>query len=199
MMQTGKPPFFSRGQTVVLFGGSFDPPHDGHRLVAKAALAQLQADFVWWLVSPQNPLKAHRPGAQSDRLAAAQKLARHPKFIVSNEEARLGTQYAADTVQALKQAHPGVRFIWLIGADNLAQMHKWKDWQVLMGEIAIAVYPRPGATLKALAGKAALRFGTRRLPSAEAARLGRSRAPAWTLLHGVQSGQSSTALRQAQK
>lgn len=198
MIRTGKLPFFSRGQTVVLFGGSFDPPHAGHRLVAQAALAQLQADFVWWLVSPQNPLKAHRPGAQSARVAATQGLARHPKFIVNDAETRLGTRYAVDTVRALKAAHPGVHFIWLIGADNLAQMHKWKDWQALMGEIAMAVYPRPGATLKALAGKAALRFGAQRLPSAEAAQLGRRPAPAWTLLRGVQSSQSSTALRKAQ-
>ena len=127
--------FFSPGQTVVLFGGSFDPPHDGHRLIAEAALNQLNADFVWWLVSPQNPLKTRKAGAARARLAATRKLAAHPKFIVSDEEARLGTQYAVDTVVALQKRYPHVRFIWLIGADNLLAMHEWKDWQILMHRV----------------------------------------------------------------
>lgn len=198
-MMTGKMrrPFFSPGQSVVLFGGSFDPPHDGHRLVAEAALKQLKADFVWWLVSPQNPLKNRKAGAAQARLAATAKLARHPKFIVSDEEARLGTQYALDTVRALKRRYPHVHFIWLIGADNLAILQDWKGWQALMDEIALAVYPRPGATLRALAGPAAGRYGACRLSPMRAADLALYRPPVWTLLSGVQSPQSSTALRDA--
>ena len=190
-------PFFSPGQTVVLFGGSFDPPHDGHRLIAEAALKQLNADFVWWLVSPQNPLKARKAGAASTRLTATRALAAHPKFIVSDEEARLGTQYAVDTVAALQKRFPHVRFIWLIGADNLAGMHEWKDWQGLMHRLPLAVYPRPGATLKALASPAAQKFAAHRL--AEAAQLRHYQAPVWTLLRGAQSAESSTALRQAKQ
>jgi nicotinate-nucleotide adenylyltransferase len=186
---------FSSGQTVVLFGGSFDPPHAGHRLVAEAALKQLKADFVWWLVSPQNPLKEAKAGATETRLAATRALAAHPRFIVSDEETRLGTQYAIDTVAALKARYGNVHFIWLIGADNLAQLHHWKDWQALMQSVAIAVYPRPGATLKALAAPAAQKFAAYRLP--DAAQLRRYDAPAWALLRGAQSAESSTALRQA--
>lgn len=188
-------PFFSPGQTVVLFGGSFDPPHGGHGLVAKAALRQLKADFVWWLVSPQNPLKQRQAGAAHARLAAARRLAMHPKFIVSDEEVRLGTQYAIDTVTALQARYRHVRFIWLIGADNLLQMHRWRDWQKLMNRVPLAVYPRPGATLKALASPAAHAFAANR--KVEAVHLRRARAPAWALLRGTQSHESSTALRQS--
>lgn len=189
-------PFFSAGQTVVLFGGSFDPPHTGHRLIAEAALKQLNADFVWWLVSPQNPLKARKAGSAEVRLAASRELAAHPKFIVSDEEARLNTQYAIDTVTALQNRYPHVHFVWLIGADNMSQMHQWKDWRGLMTRVPLAVYPRPGATLKALASPAAHSFAMHRL--AEAAQLSHYRAPAWALLRGAQSHESSTALRQMQ-
>ena len=182
---------------MVLFGGSFDPPHSGHRLLAEAALKQLKADFVWWLVSPQNPLKTRKAGATGARLAATRQLAAQPKFIVSDEETRLGTQYAIDTVAALQARYSHVHFIWLIGADNLANMHKWRDWQALMARVPLAVYPRPGATLKALASPAARAFAPHRL--VEAARLRRYDAPAWTLLRGAQSGESSTALRQAKE
>ena len=179
---------------MVLFGGSFDPPHKGHRLIAEAALKQLKADFVWWLVSPQNPLKTRKAGAAHARLAATRALAAHPKFIVSDEETRLGTQYAVDTVVALQARYPHVHFIWLIGADNLAEMHKWKDWQALMARVPLAVYPRPDATLKALASPAARAFAPHRL--SETVQLRDYRAPVWSLLHGAQSHESSTALRQ---
>lgn len=183
----------------MLFGGSFDPPHAGHRLIAEAALKQLKADFVWWLVSPQNPLKARKAGDGARRLQATRHMARHPKFIVTDEEVRLGTQYAVDTVAALQARYPHVTFIWLIGADNLATMHKWKAWQGLMGAVPLAVYPRPGATIKALAAPAAQRFAAHRLPRAAAADLCRHQAPAWVVLDGPQSPQSSTALRQAKQ
>ena len=112
--------YFARGTSVALFGGSFDPPHDGHRLVSLAALRALNIDHVWWLVSPQNPLKTHQPQEMAHRLAACETLARHPRIHVSDEEARLGTQYAIDTVRRLKAAHDGVHFIWLMGSDSLA-------------------------------------------------------------------------------
>ena len=163
-----------------MFGGSFDPPHDGHRRLALAALKALQVDFVWWLVAPQNPLKAHQPGAMATRLAATRTCAAHPRFLVSDEETRLGTRYACDTIRALKARHPGVDFIWLIGADNLAQLHRWKDWQGLMHEVPLAVYPRPTKTLKALAAPAAQRFARARLATQDAARLARRKTPAWT-------------------
>ena len=138
---------FTPGMSVGLFGGSFDPPHTGHRLVSLTALKALQLDRIWWLVSPQNPLKQHAPKDTAARVAACRALARHPKIFVSDEETRLGTQYAIDTVRRLKAANPGVRFIWLMGADNLAGLHKWKFWDELMREIPVAIYPRPGQHL----------------------------------------------------
>lgn len=187
---------FFDGATVALFGGSFDPPHDGHLRVAEAALKTLEVDYVWWLVSPQNPLKNHRPGCMAARLKAARKLAAHRRFIVSDEEARLGTQYAIDTVRALKARHRKIDFIWLIGSDNLVEMHRWKNWRALMEEIPLAVYPRPGSCHKAGLAPAARSFDWARLPRSAAARLKNRQAPAWVMLDGRQSPLASTQLRQ---
>ena len=184
------------GAKVALFGGSFDPPHDGHRLVAKAALRALKVDYVWWLVSPQNPLKNHKPKAMVRRLAAVQKLADDRRFMVSDEESRLGTIYAIDTVRALQAAYPQVTFIWLIGADNLTGLHRWKDWQSLMQEIPLAVYPRPGAAHKAALSPAARRFDYARLPASAAAQLPLYQAPAWVMLEGARSSLASSQFRQ---
>ena len=187
---------FFDGATVALFGGSFDPPHEGHRLVAQAALRALNVDYVWWLVSPQNPLKSHKPKAIDRRVAAVQKLADDRRFIVSDEETRLGTFYAIDTVRALQTAYPQVSFIWLIGADNLVGLHRWKDWQSLMREIPLAVYPRPGAAHKAALSPAAQAFDYARLDAAAAAQLPLYQAPAWVMLDGARSSLASSQLRQ---
>ena len=186
---------FTPGMSVGLFGGSFDPPHTGHRLVSLTALKALQLDRIWWLVSPQNPLKQHAPIDTAARLAACRALARHPKIFVSDEETRLGTQYAIDTVRRLKAANPGVRFIWLMGADNLAGLHKWKLWDELMREIPVAIYPRPGSTLQAGISPAAMRFAPWRKPASAAASFRFAQAPAWIMLDGALSGLSSSALR----
>ena len=154
----------------------------------------LQLDRIWWLVSPQNPLKQHAPKDIAARVARVG-LAGHPKIFVSDEETRLGTQYAIDTVRRLKAANPEVRFIWLMGADNLAGLHKWKFWDELMSEIPVAVYPRPGSTLQAGISPAAMRFAPWRKPANAAARFRFAKAPAWIMLDGVLSGLSSSALR----
>ncbi len=186
---------FKPGMSVGLFGGSFDPPHAGHCLVSLTALKALQLDRIWWLVSPQNPLKQHAPKDTAARVAACRALARHPKIFVSDEETRLGTQYAIDTVRRLKAASPGVRFVWLMGADNLAGLHKWKFWDDLMREIPVAIYPRPGSTLQAGISPAAMRFAPWRKPASAAASFRFAQAPAWIILDGVLSGLSSSALR----
>ena len=193
---TGK---FFDGAKVALFGGSFDPPHDGHKLVAKAALRALKVDYVWWLVSPQNPLKSHKPKAIDRRVAAVQKLADDRRFIVSDEETRLGTVYTIDTVRALQAAYPQVSFICLIGADNLVGLHRWKDWQSLMREIPLAVYPRPGAAHRAALSPAARAFDYARLDAAAAAQLPVCQAPAWVMLEGARSALASSELRQKGK
>ena len=186
---------FFDGAKVALFGGSFDPPHEGHRLVAQAALRALNIDYVWWLVSPQNPLKSRRPKDIDRRVAAVQKLASNRRFIVSDEETRLGTFYTIDTVRALRTAYPQVSFIWLIGADNLVGLHRWKNWQSLIREIPLAVYPRPGASHKAALSPAARAFDYARLDAA-AAQLPLCQAPAWVMLDGARSSLASSQLRQ---
>ena len=191
-------PFLSSGQTIALFGGSFDPPHAGHRLVAEAALSTLGVDYIWWMVSPQNPLKTNAANELKARLSATRDLAKHAQFHVDAIEAELGTQYAIDTVRALKARHPDVRFIWLLGADNLSQMHQWKDWQSLMREIPVAVYPRGNDLRAALEAPAAMAFLEAQLPSDAASQLKTKAAPAWVLLEGELSPLSSTALRNRQ-
>jgi len=202
-MHSSAPPKFFPGAKVALFGGSFDPPHDGHALVAKAALRALSVDYVWWLVSPQNPLKSHQPGPIATRLANVRHmtgdLPEARRFIVTDEERRLGTQFAIDTVRALKAAYPHVDFIWLIGADSLAQMHRWKNWQHMMAEIPMAVYPRPGFAHKAALSPAARAFEWARLPGAAAAQLPLYQAPAWVVLDGARSSLASSGLRKAAK
>ena len=193
---TGK---FFDGAKVALFGGSFDPPHNGHKLVAKAALRALKVDYIWWLVSPQNPLKHHKPKTMTQRLAAVSALANDRRFMVSDEETRLGTVYTIDTVRALQTAYPQVSFIWLIGADNLVGLHRWKDWQTLMREIPLAVYPRPGAAHRAALSPAARAFDQARLPASAAAQLPLYQAPAWVILEGSRSALASSELRQKGK
>jgi nicotinate-nucleotide adenylyltransferase len=193
---TPKPKYFAPGTTIGLFGGSFDPPHAGHRMVSLAALRGLGLDHVWWLVSPQNPLKTHAPKDMKQRLAACRQMAAHPKLYVSDEETRLGTQYAIDTVRQLKARHPGVGFIWLMGSDNFSTLHHWKDWQGLMREIRVAVYPRPGSTLKVANSQAGQFFSAYRKPANQAQDLKYQATPAWTVLEGVRSALSSSDLRQ---
>jgi nicotinate-nucleotide adenylyltransferase len=190
--------FLSPGQSVAVFGGSFDPPHAGHRLVAENALASLELDYIWWMVSPQNPLKTATASALETRLGATRELAAHPQFHVDAIETQLGTQYAIDTVRALKARHPQVRFIWLLGADNLVDMHQWKDWQALMNEIPVAVYPRGADWQAALEAPAALAFSDARLANEASPQLKDTPAPAWVLLEGARSPLSSTALRNQQ-
>jgi nicotinate-nucleotide adenylyltransferase len=198
-MQKPAPPKFFPGAKIALFGGSFDPPHQGHALLAKAALRKLGVDYVWWLVSPQNPLKNHKPQNMETRLAEVRDLAgadaEARRFIVTDEETRLATQFAIDTVRALQAAYPHVDFIWLMGADNLAQLHRWKNWQDLMAAIPIAVYPRPGFAHKAALSPAARAFEQARLPTAAAAQLADYQAPAWLILDGARSSLASSRFR----
>ncbi|WP_439573047.1 nicotinate-nucleotide adenylyltransferase [Phreatobacter sp.] len=182
---------------IGLFGGSFNPPHDAHRLVALAALKRLGLDAVWWLVSPGNPLKAQGGLAPLDqRISAARTLARHPRIHVTGIEAVLGTRFTSDTVAALKARCPGVRFVWIMGADNLAQFHLWQNWRGIAGSLPIAVVDRPGKGLKAASGVAATALARWRMAEGDARRLARAPAPAWLFLHGLKSPLSSTAIRE---
>lgn len=181
---------------VGLLGGSFDPPHQGHRLVATMALKKLQLDRVWCLVSPQNPLKDRAATDIATRLAAAKILLAHPRIDVLDLESRLGTQYSIDTIRALKARYPSVHFVWLIGADNMAHLHHWRGWREIMETLPLAVYPRPNKTLRAGLSVAAQTFAAARQPAETARQLAHRAAPAWTLLSGPVMPISSTALRQ---
>lgn len=184
------------GMRVGLFGGSFNPAHEGHAHVAETALQRLKLDRVIWLVSPQNPLKpSHETADLAWRMANARRVAAGPAMIVSDAESRLGSQYTIDTVRALKARYPGVRFVWIMGADSLASFHRWRGWTQIMREIPVAVVSRPRIALKSRFSPAARRFARFRRRSASAARLPGLEPPAWVFLRGPLNFQSSTALR----
>lgn len=183
---------------IGLFGGSFNPPHAGHVLVAQTALKRLGLDAVWWLVTPGNPLKSHAGLApQAARMAACRALiGPDPRIIVSGLEAQIGTAYTEQTVRFLLRRCPGVDFVWLMGADNLAGFHRWQKWRSIAAMVPMAVVDRPGATLRAISSPAARALARARLPEAKAPRLAQSTAPAWLFLHGRRLALSSTELRE---
>ncbi|MGF1463783.1 MAG: nicotinate-nucleotide adenylyltransferase [Maricaulaceae bacterium] len=183
---------------IGVFGGSFNPPHEGHLHVARTALRRLNLDQVWWLVSPQNPLK--NPSQTSDlaeRLAKTAQLATAPAMRVSALEAGLGVQYTSDTLAALKRHLPHVRFVWIMGADNLAGFHRWRGWRDIFATTPIAVVARPPleAALKARLGPAARIYAHHRVEESAAAGLAALDPPAWVYLTAPMNAASSTALR----
>jgi nicotinate-nucleotide adenylyltransferase len=182
------------GLRVGLLGGSFNPAHDGHIHASELALKQLQLDQVWWLVSPLNPLKEMRGMAAFDaRLARAKAFVRHPRIVVTGIEAELGTRFTIDTLHALKRRFPGIRFVWLMGSDNLEQLPRWRDWQGIFAAMPIAVVARPGSALAARTSKAATIFRKRYLPPSR--HFSVMPAPAWTMLDFKRNRTSATALR----
>src|SRR6266481_5076719 len=182
-------PSASPGQRIGLLGGSFNPAHEGHLHLSQVALSRLKLDRIWWLVSPQNPLKPAKGMAPlRDRQRKAVKLARDPRILVTAIEARLNTVYTVDTVKRLQALYPGVTFVWLMGGDNLAGFHHWRRWRELARQIAIAVVARPGYA-KALASPFARRFAFARGQDFRP-------PPAWRYLLAKLHPASSTALRE---
>ncbi len=193
-----KPPLVFAGQRVGLMGGSFNPPHQGHVVAAEAALKRLKLDQLWWVVTPGNPLKTlNGLPALDARMALVRRYASGPKMKVTGFEADLGTPYTAATLAFLKRRYPGVRFVWVMGADNLATFNRWQHWREIAAAMPMAIVDRPGYRLRSLAKPAAQWLAPRRLPEASAARLARARPPAWTLLTTRLSPLSSTALRRS--
>lgn len=188
-------PHAQPGQVIGLFGGSFDPPHQGHLHLTREALKRLRLDRVWWLVSPGNPIKSTPPAPLAARVAAARAMIADRRVVVSDIEARLGTRATADTLAALGRRYPGVRFVWLMGADNLAGFHRWGRWQQIMAQVPVAVFARPGQRMAALNSPAARRFARARLPASGAALLARCDPPAWVYLDMPMRRESSTELR----
>ena len=181
---------------VGLFGGSFNPAHEGHAHVAETALKRLGLDRVIWLVSPQNPLKpGHETAALAGRVALSRRFAQGPAMIVSDAETRIGSAYTIDTLRVLKARFPGVRFVWIMGADSLASFHRWRGWTQIMREAPVAVVARPWMTLKSRFSPAARRFAHARIPASAARTLPFRKPPAWAYLNGPLNFTSSTALR----
>jgi nicotinate-nucleotide adenylyltransferase len=188
-------PLARAGQTIGLFGGSFDPAHSGHLHVSREALKRFGLDRIWWLVSPANPLKPKGPAPLAQRLAVARALVDHPRIIVTDIEARIGTRYTAQTIAALQALYPGVRFVWLMGADNLAQFHRWQDWQAIMGRVAVGVLARPGSRIAARTAKAASIYRHAKLPAEAAHLLAHAPPPAWCFVNLPMIDASSSAIR----
>lgn len=181
---------------VGLLGGSFNPAHEGHRQISQAALARLGLDEVWWMVSPQNPLKAKAGMAPlARRVAEAQAVAADPRIRVTDVEIRLGTRFTADTLAKLVRAFPRTRFVWLMGADNLVQIGRWDRWPQIFNSVAIAVFNRPTYCFGALAGLAARRFARRRLAASAAGLLACKTPPAWVFLFTRLNPISASAIR----
>ncbi len=193
-MRTGFP-YARAGQTIGLLGGSFDPAHGGHVHITREALKRFGLDRVWWLVSPGNPLKHEGPAPLERRMAAARKLMQHPRVVVSDIETRLGTRYTAQTLAALQKRYPGVRFVWLMGADNLTSFHHWDQWRRIMATIPIGVLARPGDRIAARMSKAATHYRDRQLKGRNSMLLARSEAPCWCFLNVPMVDLSSSAIR----
>ncbi|OLF75274.1 nicotinate-nicotinamide nucleotide adenylyltransferase [Maricaulis sp. W15] len=185
----------ARGMRIGLFGGSFDPPHAGHLHVARTALRRLGLNQVWWLVSPQNPLKTSPSGDFQRRFNAVRTLATQPGMHITDIESRLGTTRTIDLLTHLKTRHPGVHFVWLMGADNLAGIHRWAHWPQIFRSVPVAVIARPQDAVRARLSRAATQFATSRIRESEAAALPLQSAPAWTYLTERLHSHSSTALR----
>lgn len=184
------------GMRIGLLGGSFNPPHLAHRAISQFALKRLELDRVWWLVTPGNPLKENGAlHALGERMKAARDVAADPRIEVSCLESVIRTRYTVDTVNFLRRRASGLRFVWIMGADNLAQFHRWQDWQRIAAQMPIAVIDRPPKSFRALASPAARALARYRVPEDRAAGLADRQAPAWVFLTGLKLSLSSTGLR----
>lgn len=188
-------PYAAPDQVVGLLGGSFDPPHGGHVHITQAAMKRFCLDRVWWLVSPGNPLKERGPAPFAERVHAGRAIMRHPRVAVTDFEAQVGTRYTAETLRALIAHFPKVRFVWLMGADNLVQFDQWQDWRWIMETVPVGVLARPGDRMAARTSKAARIYAGARLKGREARLLGQSQAPAWAFQNMPMRDVSSSAIR----
>ena len=183
------------GRSVGLLGGSFDPPHAGHLGISREALRRFGLDRVVWLVSPGNPLKHHGPAPLETRMEAARALVDHPRITVSDAEAQLGSAFTAETIASLQALFPRVRFVWLMGADNLRQFHLWQNWHDILGRVPVGVLARPGDRISARRSVTARIYADARLPSRESRRLSQMTTPAWCFVNVPMTDLSSSEIR----
>jgi len=185
------------GQVIGLLGGSFDPPHQGHVHITRAALKRFGLDRVWWLVSPHNPLKENGPAPFEQRMALARAIMQHPRVTISDFEQRAGTRFTADTIRALRKSYPGAHFVWLMGADNLHQFDQWQGWGWIMENVPIGVLARPGHRMAARRSLAARRYARNQIRDVDARRLGYAAPPAWAMINVPMMDLSSTKIRKS--
>lgn len=189
-------PHVERGMAVGLFGGSFNPPHEGHLLVAEIAMRRLGLDQLWWMITPGNPLKSRSELASlSDRIAMSERMIKDPRIKVTAFEQSLSGSYTADTLAHVKARNPHIHFVWIMGADSLKSFHLWQKWQEIAATFPIAVIDRPGSTLSFLSSKMARTFQHARVDEDDVGTLWKRTPPAWTFIHGPRSTLSSTAIR----
>jgi nicotinate-nucleotide adenylyltransferase len=195
MIEHAMPPAFP-SMRIGLLGGSFNPAHEGHRHISVAAMARLGLTRVWWVVTPGNPLKSHGELAGLDeRIALARQVANHPCIDVTGFEAELPSPYAIDTIRYLQRRHPATHFVWMMGGDNLGQIHRWRRWREIFRAVPVLVADRPDCRHLALASPAAIHFRASLRPSTDAAALASARPPAWTYLTLPLNDCSSSAIR----
>lgn len=186
-------PVATKGMTIGLLGGSFDPAHEGHAHITREALKRMRLDQVWWLVTPANPLKVRQPAPMADRLRRARSVIRDPRVKITALEEELGTRATVDTLDRLRAIYPGVTFVWLMGADNLVQFHKWGRWRDILRSVAVGVLARPGSGVAARLSVAARAFRVHRVARGENLR-GR-KAPVWAFVNVPMSDASSSEIR----
>ncbi len=189
-------PYVEKGMAVGLFGGSFNPPHGGHTLVAETALRRLRLDQLWWIVTPGNPLKDNSALLPlAERISLSERCARDPRIKVTAFEAGHRVRYTADTVELVLSRKRGVHFVWMMGADSMQTFHRWERWREIARSVPIAVFDRPGSTSSFLSSTMAKAFAHARVDESDAPLLARMQPPAWTFVHGPRSSLSSTQLR----
>ncbi len=188
-------PIALAGMRVGLLGGSFDPAHEGHVHITEMALRRFRLDRVWWLVTPGNPLKAHGPAPLAERIAQARHIVHDPHVEVTGIEAQLGTRMTRDTLAALQALYPRVRFVWLMGADNMVQFDRWDSWREIAARVPIGVIARPGWRMPARFSRAARMLWRDRQPETQAGQLADMVPPAWALINVPLNKQSSSAIR----
>lgn len=188
-----------RGLRIGILGGSFNPAHEGHLHISLIALRRLGLDQIWWLVTPQNPLKTRDEMAPlKARQGSARAQARHPRIVATQLEDRLGTRFTADSLAAVRRRFRGAQLVWLMGADNLVQIPAWDRWEEIFERGAVVALARPPYSPSMLSGQAARRFARNRVASPQAmrARVSAGRA-GWCFLHIPLRAISATALRAA--
>jgi nicotinate-nucleotide adenylyltransferase len=187
-------------RTVGILGGSFNPAHAGHRHLSLYALKLLGLDAVWWMVSPQNPLKSKKDMAPlAERVAGAVAASHHPHIIVTDIEKNFGSRYTADTLAALQRHYPRTKFIWLMGADNLRQIHRWQEWEKIFKMVPVAVFDRPPRLNSIQSCPATERFRTTLCPQEQAQLIKKRKTPTWTILHIPMNKLSATQIRNGEK